>query len=208
MGITKDGRLTVSDNEGNWMPSSKVSLIKKGGFYGYVQTNTKKPVWAPDGGKIDPKKVKIPETFDQPLVWLPQAPSPGLLERLVAPQEPGGPVLVVPLPGGRAQLGEEGHVLSIRLDPASEHRPARDEGLVNDLERRRLGLGVDDDQACGHESVDHPLHGVVDHAVLGIPAAMDRGFPDAFRPPMIGVHQSGRVDLQAEEWPEKEGAVV
>ncbi len=71
MGILPSGQLTVSDNQGNWMPASKVSLVEQDGFYGYVQ-NRQGRVWAPDGGKIDVKKVVPPETFDQPVIWLPQ----------------------------------------------------------------------------------------------------------------------------------------
>ncbi len=71
MGILPDGRVTVSDNQGTWMPASKVSLVKPGGFYGYVQ-NSKTARWAPDGGRIDPTKVIPPETFDQPIIWMPQ----------------------------------------------------------------------------------------------------------------------------------------
>src|SRR5690606_22738769 len=29
--------------------------------------------WAPDGGRIDHRKVKPPPTFDQPMIWLPQS---------------------------------------------------------------------------------------------------------------------------------------
>lgn len=73
MGILPDGRLTASDNQGSWMPASKVSLLKPGGFYGYVQTHTHKGgLWAPDGGRIDHRKVVPPKTFDQPLIWMPQ----------------------------------------------------------------------------------------------------------------------------------------
>jgi mono/diheme cytochrome c family protein len=73
MGILPDGRVTVSDNQGNWMPASKVSLIRKDGFYGYSQTQAQKEgLWAPDGGKIDHTKVVAPDSFDQPLIWMPQ----------------------------------------------------------------------------------------------------------------------------------------
>ena len=37
MGLLPDGRLTVSDNQGNWMPASKINIIRPDGFYGYVQ---------------------------------------------------------------------------------------------------------------------------------------------------------------------------
>ncbi len=71
IGILPDNRITVSDNQGSWMPASKISLVKEGGFYGYVQTH-KSGAWAPDGGRIDTKKVIPPKTFDQPVVWMPQ----------------------------------------------------------------------------------------------------------------------------------------
>jgi glucose/arabinose dehydrogenase/mono/diheme cytochrome c family protein len=72
MGILPDDRLTVSDNQGNWMPASKISIVHPGGFYGYVQTLTGGNDWAPDGGRIDVTKVKAPATFDQPIIWMPQ----------------------------------------------------------------------------------------------------------------------------------------
>ena len=71
MGMMPDGRPTVSDNQGSWMPASKVSLASPGGFYGYVQTHASGS-WAPDGGLIDHKKVVPPKTFDQPIIWMPQ----------------------------------------------------------------------------------------------------------------------------------------
>ncbi len=71
MGILPDNRLTVSDNQGTWMPASKVSLVKPGGFYGYVQDHASGG-WAPDGGKINVKEVVPPESFDQPMIWMPQ----------------------------------------------------------------------------------------------------------------------------------------
>lgn len=71
MGILPDGRLTVSDNQGTWMPASKINLVKQDGFYGYVQ-NKGGGAWAPDGGKINHRKVVPPETFDPPLIWVPQ----------------------------------------------------------------------------------------------------------------------------------------
>jgi len=72
MGILPDDRLTASDNQGNWMPASKISIVHRGGFYGYVQTLMAGKDWAPDGGRIDPSRVKAPATFDQPIIWMPQ----------------------------------------------------------------------------------------------------------------------------------------
>jgi len=76
MGLLPDGRLTVSDNQGNWMPASKINLVHRGGFYGYVQNLTGGGAygdqWAPDGGRIDASKVNPPAAFDQPIIWMPQ----------------------------------------------------------------------------------------------------------------------------------------
>jgi len=61
MGMSPDGRPLVSDNQGNWIPASKVSLTKRDGFYGVFKSiNTSSP------GK------QIRETFDEPVVWMPQ----------------------------------------------------------------------------------------------------------------------------------------
>lgn len=49
--------LTNSDNEGNWVPASRVNLIKQGGFYGFKGTAQGSP-------KID--------NYDPPIAWLPR----------------------------------------------------------------------------------------------------------------------------------------
>ncbi len=72
MGSLPDGRVTASDNQGQWTPASKVSLLRPGGFYGWVQTYSIPGMWAPGGGSIDLDKVVPPQTFDPPLVWMPQ----------------------------------------------------------------------------------------------------------------------------------------
>jgi endonuclease/exonuclease/phosphatase family metal-dependent hydrolase len=37
LGISPDDEITVADNEGNWVPSSKIDWIREGGFYGYIE---------------------------------------------------------------------------------------------------------------------------------------------------------------------------
>jgi hypothetical protein len=56
LGIGPNDEITTADNEGNWVPSSRVNLHKPGGFYGHVFTSH--------------TKVK-PTTYDPPLFWLP-----------------------------------------------------------------------------------------------------------------------------------------
>lgn len=56
MGVGPQGQITSSDNEGNWVPSSRVNYVKPGGFYGHVHTAHRK---------------EIPTDYDKPLLWLP-----------------------------------------------------------------------------------------------------------------------------------------
>ena len=72
MGSMPGDRITSSDNQGQWMPASKVNLLREGGFYGWVPTYNGKDKWSADGGKIDTNKVVPPTSFDQPIVWMPQ----------------------------------------------------------------------------------------------------------------------------------------
>jgi glucose/arabinose dehydrogenase len=52
--VGPDGTITAADNQGNWVPSSKIDFIRKGGFYGYV--------WAKGDATLTPEK---------PLCWIP-----------------------------------------------------------------------------------------------------------------------------------------
>ncbi len=72
LGSMPGGRITVSDNQGQWIPASKICLVKPNAFYGWSPTYSQPGRWAPDGGRIDPDKVKAPDSFEQPLVWMPQ----------------------------------------------------------------------------------------------------------------------------------------
>ena len=50
--------ITVSDNEGNWVPSSRVNLVKPGGLYGHV---------------FNYHGATHPDDYDRPLFWLPHS---------------------------------------------------------------------------------------------------------------------------------------
>jgi sugar lactone lactonase YvrE len=53
LGISPDGEVLCTDNQGNWVPECPINLIKSGGFYGFVQkgqpaTEREKPItWIP-----------------------------------------------------------------------------------------------------------------------------------------------------------------
>ncbi len=80
--LTPDDRIFVSDNQGNWIPANKISLVSRGGFYGYVPNLYDEGNWSPDGkvftkeqgvkGVLLPETVKVPDRFDPPAIWLPQ----------------------------------------------------------------------------------------------------------------------------------------
>lgn len=56
--VGPDDLITVSDNQGNWMPSSRINVIRPGGFYGYM------PHVKAAGGS--PRA-----DYDPPLCWIP-----------------------------------------------------------------------------------------------------------------------------------------
>ena len=57
MGMGPNDEISVSDNEGNWVPTSRFSIIKPGGFYGHVNNSFRTPK---------------PTTYDNPVCWLPK----------------------------------------------------------------------------------------------------------------------------------------
>lgn len=57
LGLGPKGELTTSDNEGHYMPASKLNWVKRGGFYGMVPAAHRTPK---------------PDSFDQPICWLPK----------------------------------------------------------------------------------------------------------------------------------------
>ncbi|WP_310681297.1 DUF6797 domain-containing protein [Aliifodinibius sp. S!AR15-10] len=56
LSIGPDGEMVYADNEGNWVPTSKVHRIKKGKFHGFIPS------------AHQPEK---PESFVPPLIWAP-----------------------------------------------------------------------------------------------------------------------------------------
>ncbi len=57
MGMSPKGILTGADQEGNWMPATRIDEYKQGGFYGDMRAHHRK---------------QPPETYDPPLCWLPR----------------------------------------------------------------------------------------------------------------------------------------
>jgi len=58
LGLGPNDEIVCSDNQGNWIPSSRINLVRPGSFYGYV----------PHAHTAD-----TPKTFAPPLCWLPMS---------------------------------------------------------------------------------------------------------------------------------------
>jgi hypothetical protein len=56
MGMGPHDEISVSDNQGNWVPASRFEIIKPGGFYGHVNNSFRTPK---------------PTTYDNPVCWIP-----------------------------------------------------------------------------------------------------------------------------------------
>jgi hypothetical protein len=67
MGKLDDDRFTVSDNQGPWMPAGKISLIRRDAFLGNMPINEAQDAWLRErfGGQL-------PDSFDEPFIWMPQ----------------------------------------------------------------------------------------------------------------------------------------
>src|SRR5204863_6585239 len=57
LGVSPNDEVTGADQEGNWMPVTRVDVYKKGGFYGDMRAH---------------HRATPPKIYDGPLVWLPK----------------------------------------------------------------------------------------------------------------------------------------
>jgi hypothetical protein len=81
---------TVSDNQGHWMPASKLNLVKRGGFYGMMPAAQRELTLARGGTNLvlnpsDPQvraafkipaadgAAPLPAAYDEPIAWLPMS---------------------------------------------------------------------------------------------------------------------------------------
>ncbi len=57
LGVSPNGVVTSADNEGNWIPSTRIDIVRQGGFYGHMPTH---------------RREIAPTIYDGPLCWLPR----------------------------------------------------------------------------------------------------------------------------------------
>ena len=82
MGMSPTGILTGADQEGNWMPGTRIDEYRKGGFYGDLRAHHR---------KIAPK------TYDSPLCWLPREVDNSAGGQVWVPEGTFGPLEGLPL---------------------------------------------------------------------------------------------------------------
>ncbi len=58
LGVSPTGLVTSADNEGNWVPATRIDVVEKGGFYGHIPTHRRK---------------ERPEIYDSPMMWMPRS---------------------------------------------------------------------------------------------------------------------------------------
>jgi hypothetical protein len=57
LSVGPDGTVTGADQEGNWMPATRIDVYRRGGFYGFMPAHHRK---------------RPPASYDRPLLWLPK----------------------------------------------------------------------------------------------------------------------------------------
>jgi hypothetical protein len=82
MGMSPTGILTGADQEGNWMPATRIDEYKKGGFYGDMRGH---------------HRAIAPTTYDPPLCWLPREVDNSAGGQTWIPEKTFGPLAGLPL---------------------------------------------------------------------------------------------------------------
>jgi len=84
LGMSPTGIVTGADQEGNWMPATRVDQYKAGGFYGDMRAAHRNP---------------LPTTYDGPLCWIPREVDNSAGGQTWVPATGGSPWAKSPLAG-------------------------------------------------------------------------------------------------------------
>jgi hypothetical protein len=82
MGMSSSGILTGADQEGNWMPATRIDQYKAGGFYGDMRAH---------------HRSTPPTTYDRPICWLPREVDNSAGGQVWVPKGAFGPLAELPL---------------------------------------------------------------------------------------------------------------
>jgi hypothetical protein len=82
LGMSPSGVVTGADQEGNWMPATRIDEYKRGGFYGDMRAH---------------HRTVPPKTFDPPLCWLPREVDNSAGGQVWVPKDSKWPLAGLPL---------------------------------------------------------------------------------------------------------------
>ena len=77
MGISPSGLITVADQQGEWVPETRLDTIQAGGFYGYMPMH---------------KRAEAPRHYDGPLCWIARAIDNSAGGQAWVPEQSWGPL--------------------------------------------------------------------------------------------------------------------
>ena len=76
LGVGPNGVITAADQQGGWVPETRLDVIKPGGFYGFMPMH---------------KRKVAPKTYDPPLMWIPRVLDNSAGGQVWVPQKQWGP---------------------------------------------------------------------------------------------------------------------
>ncbi|MDE2679982.1 MAG: hypothetical protein OSB29_01290 [Verrucomicrobiota bacterium] len=77
LGVGPNGIITAADQQGTWVPETRLDVIKPGGFYGFMPSH---------------KRKVAPTTYDPPLVWIPRVLDNSAGGQVWVPKNSWGPL--------------------------------------------------------------------------------------------------------------------
>jgi glucose/arabinose dehydrogenase len=157
IGFDASGRLLVTDNQGDWRPTSPLYEIKKDAFYGHPAAL----VWKKDWDGRDPMKIPVPELDAL------QTPPAALFPQGILANSPTQPVVIPPgaFPAAfdhQTLIGEMNQPTLVRVldnEVGGKFQPALVQFLVGSplgIGNHRLAFGTDGSLYVGKTALSWP----------------------------------------------------
>jgi len=77
LGVGPNGVITAADQQGTWVPETRLDVIRPGGFYGFMPSH---------------KRKVAPTTYDSPLMWIPRVLDNSAGGQVWVPKNSWGPL--------------------------------------------------------------------------------------------------------------------
>jgi sugar lactone lactonase YvrE len=153
LGFDQQGRLLTTDNQGDWVGTSPVHVVKRGQFYGHVSSL----VWVPgfEGNPLKRPVKELDKMRTRPAVQLPHGMLSNSPTKPVAIPEDSAMATFA----GQTLIGEMNHkhLLRVMLEDVAGHtQGAATKMLEGQIARgtNRLAFGPDGDLWLGHTQRD------------------------------------------------------